>query len=416
MTALMPPRSALSLGDVHTPWGTVRIRAEHSSHHRLLLVCQGATLAIRWAFPTKEVAADQIKIRISPPTPITEMDDLRALFQELKAAWAIRHVSTSTSPTGHPTSSTTRPESSHITIDHLIAAADHEAQATVRTSTLASYRHEWTALRRMLPGSTPVFHVTRTTVVDLLLLNRLSGAAPETQRKHATSLKRLLARAVRDGHLNANPMEGLRLPTVPRGQPRFLTRPERERLLAAAETYGRDAHLLIAMGVFLGLRKAELLAISWQDLDLKGAVARVVNTDEFTTKNGRDRSIPICSELVSILTRYRQLGGKVLSPRRLPRVGRRYRWDFRFLFDRLIREAGLDPRTISPHIMRHSFASLAAQAGISLFKLGQWLGHSSAEVTELYAHLAVFDDDIQRLNDKRDWADQAPARMDFHPQ
>jgi site-specific recombinase XerD len=53
---------------------------------------------------------------------------------------------------------------------------------------------------------------------------------------------------------------------------------------------------------------------------------------------------------------------------------------------------------VTPHVMRHTFASLAAQAGISLYKIGQWMGHSSSEVTEIYAHLAAYDADIDRMS------------------
>jgi integrase len=52
----------------------------------------------------------------------------------------------------------------------------------------------------------------------------------------------------------------------------------------------------------------------------------------------------------------------------------------------------------SPHVLRHTFASLAAQAGVSLFKIGAWMGHTMAEVTELHSHLAAYDSDIDQLN------------------
>ncbi len=60
--------------------------------------------------------------------------------------------------------------------------------------------------------------------------------------------------------------------------------------------------------------------------------------------------------------------------------------------------AKLDVRVISPHAMRHTFASILAQRGVSLFKIAAWMGHSTAQVTELYAHLTAYDDDIGRLN------------------
>src|SRR5471030_871005 len=52
----------------------------------------------------------------------------------------------------------------------------------------------------------------------------------------------------------------------------------------------------------------------------------------------------------------------------------------------------------SPHVLRHAFASLAAQAGVSWCKIGAWMGHTRSEVTEIHAHLAQYDQDIERLN------------------
>jgi len=73
-------------------------------------------------------------------------------------------------------------------------------------------------------------------------------------------------------------------------------------------------------------------------------------------------------------------------------------WEFRDGFEELVIAAKLDVRVISPHAMRHTFASILAQRGVSLFKIAAWMGHSTAQVTELYAHLTAYDDDIGRLN------------------
>jgi integrase/recombinase XerD len=63
-----------------------------------------------------------------------------------------------------------------------------------------------------------------------------------------------------------------------------------------------------------------------------------------------------------------------------------------------VREAAGVGGSYTPHDLRHTFASLAAQEGVSLYKIGSWMGHTMAEVTEIYAHLAQYDKDIERLN------------------
>ncbi len=75
----------------------------------------------------------------------------------------------------------------------------------------------------------------------------------------------------------------------------------------------------------------------------------------------------------------------------------RYRREFRKLFANFMLEAKIGSWCMS-HILRHTFASLATQAGVSLFKIGVWMGHIMSEVTKSYAHLAAYDSDIIQLN------------------
>lgn len=188
----------------------------------------------------------------------------------------------------------------------------------------------------------------------------------------------------------------VRLPRSAKRVPRFLTAEQRRGLLAAGQVAGRDAYLLIALAVYLGLRKAELGALRWEDVDLKQKIALVANQDTFTTKNRKNRAVPICDELAEILTPYVRTSGFVLKPRLAAVPGKKYRWEFRGLFRALVSKAKL-PDWVTPHVLRHTFASLAAQAGVSLFKIGAWMGHSTTEVTEIYAHLAAYDADINKM-------------------
>jgi integrase len=107
--------------------------------------------------------------------------------------------------------------------------------------------------------------------------------------------------------------------------------------------------------------------------------------------------VPICDDLAGILRQHARNNGYVVSPVQEGRLGKRYRYDPKRLFDRLRVAAGLDT-TSTPHVLRHTFASLAAQQGVSLYKIGSWMGHTMAEVTEIYAHLAQYDPDINKLN------------------
>jgi integrase len=147
----------------------------------------------------------------------------------------------------------------------------------------------------------------------------------------------------------------------------------------------------------MGLRKAELCALRWEALDLDQRVGQIQNQEHFTTKNGKNRAVPLSDDLCAILRQHRRPSGFVLKPGLGYAVAKKYRWEFRGLFASLVRDAALGD-WVTPHVMRHTFASLAAQAGVSLYKIGSWTGHSSSEVTEIYAHLAAYDPDINRMS------------------
>ncbi len=285
-----------------------------------------------------------------------------------------------------------------VTLSDLVTRLEAHATISVRATTLRTYQFAWQAILRMIPPQTPLTAITTSTLLATIGKLQADGLSSESIRKHIAQIKKLCSYAVEEGLLIQDPSTSIKLPKVPKRMPRFLSPAERDRLLAVAEAKGRDYHLLVACGVYLGLRKAELNALSWASIDFEKKVAHVVNTDDFTTKSGKPRTIPVCEELLVILNRYRHVGGFVLAPRKRYRLKARYRWEFRDGFEEMVIAAKLDVRVISPHAMRHTFASILAQRGVSLFKIAAWMGHSTAQVTELYAHLTAYDDDIGRLN------------------
>jgi site-specific recombinase XerD len=70
----------------------------------------------------------------------------------------------------------------------------------------------------------------------------------------------------------------------------------------------------------------------------------------------------------------------------------RYRYEFKKVFRSVIEEAGL--QGVTPHVLRHTFASQLAMSGVSLYRISQWLGHADFKTTQVYAHLSPHDEDI----------------------
>jgi integrase len=389
------------LGSYTTPFGTAIFSFEREAKTgKYGIRVRGSTLTLRWLFQKKQVKNGQQKLLIVPPDQHATEAGITALHAEMEKTWNQRLAqepggwSARLSALG--AAGTAGPVT--VTLSDLVTRLEAHATATVRATTLQTYRYGWQAILRMIPPQTPVTAISTAMLLATIGKLQADGLSAESVRKHIAQVKKLCSYAVQEGLLIQDPSASIKLPKVPKRLPRFLSPEERNRLLVAAETKGRDYHLLVACGVYLGLRKAELNALTWANIDFEKKVAHVVNTEDFTTKSGKPRSIPICEELLTILTRYRHVGGFVLAPRKKYRGKARYRWEFRDGFVEMVIDAKLDVRVISPHAMRHTFASILAQRGVSLFKIAAWMGHSTAQVTELYAHLTAYDDDIGRLN------------------
>ncbi len=395
-----------ALGVVQTPHGEAIVRKVwKEAQNTFAFRFSGPHLALRWMMPDWTPSSASTMTQATPPNPVTTTDEVVAIFYKMQAVWRQRLQAVGTPTPSRLLSGAPAP---YQTLAQLWVLVDAEIAGSLRPSTVASYRHQWKGILAKIPDTTAVTAVDRTMIQEAITDMLGDGLAAATVRRNVEALSRLLTRAVDDGVLAVNPVSKVKLPRSAKRVPRFLTVEQRRDLLATAKAHSRDAYLLIALAVYLGLRKAELGALRWEDIDLKQKVALVANQDTFTTKNRKNRAVPICEGLLEILTPYVRPTGYLLMPRLTVKAGKRYRWEFKNLFDVLIAEAGL-PDWVTPHVLRHTFASLAAQAGVSLFKIGAWMGHSMTEVTEIYAHLAAYDSDINKMQGAEPEAAPAPG-------
>ncbi|MEX2191581.1 MAG: site-specific integrase, partial [Bacteroidota bacterium] len=126
--------------------------------------------------------------------------------------------------------------------------------------------------------------------------------------------------------------------------------------------------------------------LKWKDVDLERRLIRVSNSETFTTKTGKTRTVPM-NERVYVLLKDRNthmheehvftFEGKPIRPDFLSRK-------FRFC----IRKSGL-PRALHFHSLRHTFATWLVQGSVSIYEVQKLLGHSSLAVTQIYSHLAA---------------------------
>lgn len=237
-------------------------------------------------------------------------------------------------------------------------------------------------------GSAPFYRVRRVDLQDLVDRHLAAGVAPATIQPMLGALGAVYARALQRDEIEVSPSANVRLPSVRNGRTRFATPKEAAALLAA--TPDRDRPIWAA-AMYAGLRRGELQALRWQDVDLAGGtllVARGWNREgPTTTKNRGRRRVPIIPDLREHFAaqRLRQEPGVDLVfglAQHRP-----------FDADRLLKRAdaawegaGLERLTL--HDCRHTFASLLIDAGANAKALSVTMGHSSISITiDRYGHL-----------------------------
>ncbi|MSO22093.1 MAG: site-specific integrase [Acidobacteria bacterium] len=213
--------------------------------------------------------------------------------------------------------------------------------------------------------------MTRKTVSDFISA-RSETVAPGTIQKETTVLKHALKLAVEWELLHENVAQGAKLPRVPEGRTRYLTPLELKAALDAAPDWMKAP---MALAAFTGMRRGELLALRWLDVDMP--TRRLYLRD---TKNGSLRVLVLNELAVRVLARLPEGGPSdpVLAgvdPQHLTVYTRR-------IFARLgIHDASF-------HSLRHTAASWLAMQGVDLYAIGQLLGHKTPRMTQRYAHLS----------------------------
>jgi integrase/recombinase XerD len=169
------------------------------------------------------------------------------------------------------------------------------------------------------------------------------------------------------------PRRSKRLPQVP-------TREEVHRLLQAART--EDEVLALNLLVYTGMRVSELVSLRCEDIDLESGLVRVHG------KGGKERVLVVPPHLLPLLRkRVRALGGTgPLFPSIDPSRPVSYTTVERMLH-RLARRAGLR-RRLTPHMLRHYFATTMLQAGLDIREVQELLGHASLSTTQVYTHVS----------------------------
>ncbi len=220
-------------------------------------------------------------------------------------------------------------------------------------------------------------------------------------RKMARTSVRLRLSALRAFHsfllvrneVKKNVLRDVQLPKSRRPLPRFMTPPQVEELIAAPEKSEKSQQAatwaaardtaIIELFYSTGMRISELAGLDVGDVDVIGETARV------TGKGGRERICPVGGPALVAISRYRQAARAHSGPLFLNKSRRRLsaRNIWAMIRKRLV-EAGL-PSNLSPHKLRHSFATHLLDNGADLRSVQALLGHASLSTTQIYTHVTV---------------------------
>lgn len=213
------------------------------------------------------------------------------------------------------------------------------------------------------------------------------GLSARTSARRLSALRQFHLFLLKEGIRTDDPTSQLDTPRLPRPLPKFLTEAEVDALLeAAVRRSGRPGVLARAALELLyatGMRVSELLSLPRTALGAKAEVMIIKG------KGSKERMVPLSSaakEAATALLAVTKVESRWLFPGRDPKQPLT-RQAFFLLLKQVALEAGLDPARVSPHVLRHSFASHMLARGADLRSLQMLLGHADISTVQIYTHI-----------------------------
>jgi len=259
-------------------------------------------------------------------------------------------------------------------------------------NTLAAYRADLTALARWLAErKVPIDQTSRADLQDFIAWRVREGARPRSTARQLSSFRRFFRYLVREGGIHEDPTAQIAMPKIGRSLPKSLTEEEVEALLGApvvSDPLGNRDRTMLEVLYATGLRVSELVNLRHGQVNLNQGVIRILG------KGNRERLIPLGEEAVRWLMDFEHgPRGEILLERQTDflfptrRGDRMTRQAFWHIIKRYARKAGIS-KELSPHTLRHAFATHLLNHGADLRVVQMLLGHSDLSTTQIYTHVA----------------------------
>ena len=270
-------------------------------------------------------------------------------------------------------------------LDHL------RVERRLAEHTLESYARDLAALAEFAAErETQPEHLDRAALEAFVRQQMGRGLSPRSVARGVAAIRGFYRFLVLDRRLERSPADDLHPPRAWPALPKFLSLEEVDRLIAAPDTataLGQRDRAMIELLYATGMRVSELISVRLADLHLAEHYLTCIG------KGNKERLIPIGDQAAEWITRYQSDGRRALlkgrSSARLfvnVRGGPLSRVGFWKILSAYGRRANLD-RSVSPHVLRHSFATHLLDRGADLRAIQMMLGHADLSTTQIYTHV-----------------------------
>ena len=260
----------------------------------------------------------------------------------------------------------------------------------VSDNTLAAYRADLMHFAKWLAQQGQGLNTASDSHIRLYLAT-LAQYSTRTLSRRLSSIRSFYRFMQREGRIVADPSGRVEAPRLGRPLPKSLTEAEVESLLAAPDTetlLGLRDRTMLEVLYATGLRVSELVGLSLTQVNLRQGLVRI------TGKGNKERLVPLGAESLDWLQRYLQNGRPELSRnsgteavfpnRRGTQMTRQAFWH---IIKRYTSLAGIK-KPLSPHVLRHAFATHLLNHGADLRAVQMLLGHTDISTTQIYTHVA----------------------------
>ena len=265
------------------------------------------------------------------------------------------------------------------------------AERGAAKNTIEAYRRDLVAVAEyLLPQALDT--ITSVGLTDYLSSIAEEGMSPRTSSRRLSALRQYFGFLVQEGIRTDNPTIKIDRPKLGRPLPKYLTEFEVEALLTAARLqrgrHGRRLTLIVELLYATGLRISELVT-------LPASAAKAQDALIIYGKGGKERLVPLGRQAISAMQSYEKDRNSFYmsqgdSPWLFPSRGKGGHISRRRvgqMLDELAVEAGIEVQKVSPHVLRHAFATHLLHNGADLRTVQELLGHEDLSTTEIYTHI-----------------------------